>query len=474
METNQRPSKQQNSIHDARSKEEIRHRVYVIAETILHIAKSVEEALANITAVKEVLNQITNKLNQDQFICEEEKALLELAEHWLNEEKIQMVPSVGDEPATIRGLNLSQIAALGDSLVSTSTENANYSSCLDTPVITKVTVAGSTQTLNEGPELDWDGHGVELTESIHSTYSGATTAFANPYTICSNMEADDISEIIVPKSCSYDGIYEEEMEFTLEVEEGFYSDGSSINGGFQDTLPHYDLSPQADSGVTQLDSTHSTDRSVSHPDSDLITQASPNYNRDINTWDTFATVNIEEDMFSITSSANSQNSTPVMSRKAKSTTPSLIRNNRTSATDSLQTKVLTEVVDFPQTSTAQITTLTDTRLRASSVGDCARTKRDLSVKHSKWRSNPKLSSEQTLLPLPSGTSCERLEVIDKKDCNGKPDNGSAEQRSCVRSPNSSLAEASTLSDKYDLSFMALPPALQKNNYYHKARKAVFV
>ena len=69
-----------------KTNQDIKRQVYLIAETILGIAKGVEEALVNITAVRGVLSRITHKLNQQEFICEEERALLALTEQWLNEE----------------------------------------------------------------------------------------------------------------------------------------------------------------------------------------------------------------------------------------------------------------------------------------------------------------------------------------------------------------------------------------------------
>lgn len=295
---------------ERKTDEAISKQVYVIAASILNLAKSVEEALANITAVKQVLYRISQKLNFNQSICAEERDLLELAEQWLREENVLQCKSSNED---VRNISLSQIAALGDCF------HCSGRSCspsvLTTPSAKQFSV-GSTQTLNEDhQELDWDGHGLELVESIHSTYSENVSAFENPYSLAVSTETKE-----VVKSASYNGIYEEEMECTLEIEEGFYSDASFAENLADVLQPNkQDFSPQADSGVTHLDYTNSSDRSMSHADEDFPLTPPLKYNKEINTWDTFAMVNLEEDMLSTPSSANnSASSTPRFSRKRRS------------------------------------------------------------------------------------------------------------------------------------------------------------
>lgn len=345
-----------------RTNQDIKRQVYLIAETILGIAKGVEEALVNITAVRGVLSRITHKLNQQEFICEEEKALLSLTEQWLNEENIRTKQVNGHG---IGQVNLSQISALGNSFLSAASTEQTSGSPICTPSINKRFSVGSTQTLNEGEELDWDGNGVELAESFHSAYSGATTRTAfskNPYDLCtltnlldSDESGGNSGDDGVTKTSSYQGIYEEEMEFTLEVEEGFYSDSSSH--AFDDDI--CDFSPQADSGVTHMDSHASTDRSISHPDEELavviddVRTDSPlslevtTYNRDINTWDMYGTVNLEEDLISTASSTNNSNtSTPRLIRKHKPLSPSSVQDQKETPLDSVRRPVIEPIKDI--------------------------------------------------------------------------------------------------------------------------------
>ena len=464
-------TEQQKPVKGGKTNKEIQDQVYVIAETILRIAKSVEEALVNITAVKEVLNQITYKLNQDEFICDEEQALLELAEHWLHDEKLQSRVSIN--AAEIKTLNLGQIASLSNPFLSVSMENAACGSCNGAANRTKQFSVGSTQTLNEGQELDWDGNGVELADSIHSAYSGAATAFKDPYTLCSaTVESTKCEDKVVPKSSSYNGIYEEEMEFTLEVEEGFYSDGSSIDDSFQDPTTHNDFSPQADSGVTNMGSTNnSTERSMSYPEDELSLQTSGNYNRDINTWDTFATVNLEEDLLSLDS--NSPNNTPKFKRRIKTTVPAIALNHYSGGPDSSQ---LLTILPLPKTVES---TKTDQvcpsimRLRAKSVGEynLSVTK---NVNSSKSSSTPKLSTGGTSLGESSNNLSSNVSSLSraldgsvKASCRSAVDNSSS-------SSQSDTTVVSTFHDDYDISSPMIPLGLRHNNYYHKSRRPVYV
>lgn len=452
--------------------EQIRRQVYVIAETILHIAKSVEEALVNISAVKNVLNQVTLKLNHDQLICPEEKALLELAEQWLTDERIQYD---GDLNNNITTLNLSQISALGNSFLSaTTTDNGTYSSCLTTPTIPRKFQTGSTQTLDEETELDWDGNGVDLMESVHSGYTASTTAFKDPYTLCNSLiESDDSTNDEVTKSNSYSGIYEEEMEFTLEVEEGFYSDSSSIENGFEDNILQSDFSPQADSGVTHLDCNTSTDRSISHADDDLTIGTTPSYNREINTWDMFATVNLEEDLLSTASSANnSNNSTPQLVRKRKS-----LMSPDNSLRPLSEHSPLSNAKFHDSSNSLQ--KISAERLRANSVG-AFRFPSSPTGKR-KFESLPRLSTtgvENIPYKVPVNPAKDIVDLDIELNHNAKNIGGSDEE--FTSSPNVTGSDSSsTLSSKLSvqtsiLTGATLPPSLKKNNYYTKSRRAVLV
>ena len=505
-----------------KTNQDIKRQVYLIAETILGIAKGVEEALVNITAVRGVLSRITHKLNQQEFICEEERALLALTEQWLNEEKIRSKQDNGGHQS-IGQVNLSQISALGSSFLSAATTEHTSCSHLSTPSINKRFSVGSTQTLNEGEELVWDGNGVELTESFHSAYSGATTRTAfsrNPFELCKLTNLLDSDESSgnsaegVKKTSSYQGIYEEEMEFTLEVEEGFYSDSSSH--AFDDDV--CDFSPQADSGVTHLDSHASTDRSISHPDDELTVTADlrtgsqlslevPTYNRDVNTWDMYGTVNLEEDLFSTASSANNSNtSTPRLVRKRKSPILSPKQDSKTESQPQTPSKAVIEPIkdiavctQSTMKSDNQITTdiqeipiIMKSSSRASTFGrNQTRTESQLTNLATRKisESSPTLSSVSspaTDLTVSSAYNTRDNGINGQETaCNSEQDvhltNGfdnsstSSQASSKLSIGTSILADGYLKSSHKDLQEnLSLPEALRRNNYQPKSRKPVFV
>lgn len=301
---------------DGCSDAELRQQVYNLARTILGITRTVEAALINIKTVSAMLNRISDKLKMEGLLDKEEQDLLELTETWLNKETtktngIARYLNYTDSPFDKTSASVIPTDATikeGSRLVSA----RNSITCMQT----------GDNLDDEGDELDWDGNGVELSESFHSKYSSCpkTSSFMDPFAsgfmLSSGSDRSDttISRpsviMAVTKSCSYEGIYEEEMEMTLEFEEGFYSDSSSS----PIEKPGLDFSPQADSGVTQLDCNTSTERSLSHHEVELsLEHSSTSYNKDINTWDIFATVNVEDDLQSTASDSNT--STPQKTRK---------------------------------------------------------------------------------------------------------------------------------------------------------------
>lgn len=507
--------KKLHACHDKeKTNQDIKRQVYLIAETILGIAQGVEEALVNITAVRGVLNRITHKLGQQQFISDEERALLSLTEQWLQEEKIRAKPGNGQ---SLGQVNLSQISALGSSFLSSAQTDQTSCSHLSTPTLSKRFSAGSTQTLNEGEELDWDGNGVELTESFHSTYSGATakTAFSkNPYDLCnlpSLLDSDgstEGSDKQIAKSSSYQGMYEEEMEFTLEVEEGFYSDSSSH--GFDDEVT--DFSPQADSGVANLDSHTSTETRLSQADDDMLaigeslkstgSQLSlevTSYNRDINTWDMYGTVNLEEDLFSTASSANNSNtSTPRFVRKHKTLTssPKLeprenhhVEKSMTRTGDEVTVcaqptiKLTNQIID----NIAESSQIVKSRLRANSIGSSSMTPNSTPSPPTRRKmsqsspilqpDDPKLDKarhvHEGVIPGPKHDNMDIVPNIAPKY--GGESSSSSRTSSKISINTSILADGYLKSSHNDLTEdFSLPEALRRNNYTPKSRKAVFV
>lgn len=301
---------------------ELQQQLCKLAGTILKFTRTVEAALMNMRTVAAMIARISDKMNSERLLSDEERSLLELTEAWLNSELNRTNGLI--QCAKFTELPNFQLAMKTES---TPTADPLTKECRSKSIHSSVT-SMQTSDVAEGDcdELDWDSNGVELSESFHSNSATCanTSSFLEPFsssfvinssssdTTVSKPPASVTPPLMVAESCSYEGIYEEEMEMTLEFEEGFYSDSSSC--GTPNNKFCLDFSPQADSGVTHLGSNPSTDQSMSQNEVELsLEHSASSYNKGINTWDIFATVILDDDLQSTASESNT--STPQVTRK---------------------------------------------------------------------------------------------------------------------------------------------------------------
>jgi len=286
-----------------KSNAEIQQQVYILAETILRITRNLEAVLSNMKSVTNTLSRISLKLTADEKLAVDEHNVLHLTETWLSQ-----------EPFTYHGKLISFPELHSFTNGGAQTDYQHLTNGVHEAVSPDCSAPSSGQGLDEVHELDWDGHGLELSESFHSYNGKGISAFSEPFAMAAANEPG------VP-CASYQGVYEERMEYTLEMEEAFWSDQSS------DTVDNHDgLSPH-DSGVTQLATSTAAESSASPYDGDSTTSpcdvystnspfdassAISPYDADLNTWDMYAIVNIDD-----LSAESSANSTPRVVRRVK-------------------------------------------------------------------------------------------------------------------------------------------------------------
>ena len=445
--------------------EELQQRVCKLAESILVATRNVEEALTNIKTITSLLNRVTAKLKTRRAICDEEQALLKLTELWLREENSRS-PEFPFHSRPDVFLTLQTIVSNEQDRVSIH-EGATEPLPVHDSQLLAASLSSIPEVVNDGEELDWDGSGVELTDSIHSNCAlNLITSMhidSHDNSTRSRSSTSSLIEAGVVKSVSYHDIYEDEMEMTLELEEGFYSD-SSLSDGIDN---HQPPSPQTDSGVAQLNLVTSPEHSPLqindeeystlqvNNDIEYSSVEPANYNRDINTWDIFATVNMEDDIQSTASEAEHSNkSTPRFGRKSYTINRNLRRGSVISATGTdLPSPLVTNGVDIRSSSSSVDSPgLEDKQLsKISSLPNLMKPIVGNNGVTSSTAAVDKLSS--SLLGLVSA---------DDSVSSGGSDNTTV------------IADVYVPSPPLDYSKQESHPSLRKNNYFRKPRRPVFV
>lgn len=193
-----------------------------LADRLLAASNNLEKILLSIRKITAVLSNISDRSLTEEALTSHEKSVLKQIEVHLRREPWSLILSDSLSSETL------------DDLVSPHVDlSASYSMCdIECDV----------------DELDWDTEGIELSvssPSITSPLLAVSDSFTSYHSVTSkplNMESSRYSEadsgtfeeIYFP----YCGVYEEEMEMSLEFEEGFYSDNdetSSIKGGFDES-----------------------------------------------------------------------------------------------------------------------------------------------------------------------------------------------------------------------------------------------
>ena len=202
--------------------------VTALSDKLLSATRRLEDMITDLKDISSTLHIITEKISTQQKLQHEDWNVLTASENWFNAN--HMVGFLLKEKADVTTrhpvLSLSKLPLYD---------------CTDTHFIIKADV-DSTSTdfvkgLDEVHDLDWDCEGIQLHSPVSNTVipfsPTETDSDLSPLDTAGN--TDIISSLMfsskysgsvssLSSSCTYLGLYEEAMELTLELEEGFYSE----------------------------------------------------------------------------------------------------------------------------------------------------------------------------------------------------------------------------------------------------------
>ena len=281
-----------------------------LACRLLEVTSYLEEVTCNVRSLSSVLHRIAKRLLINGSLDDQDYQMIEMSEDFLQQKlfKEEALAGVVEQ--------LQKSTSEGSERLS---DKANSQSWPDFDF---------EQGLDEAHDLDWDTEGMELSCSTTAgEYKETTTApySSKPYSHSpvsetsklspldsigrliedhssmqsgkfKNDTADKQNDSQIPKSTSYHGVYEEAMEMSLELEEGFYSDDDNEAPVIQN------LQISQPSHHTSKISVYEVDELKTHPTSPC------NYHL----------VSIEDDLKSMYSTDSSHHNSPLRQRKDSS------------------------------------------------------------------------------------------------------------------------------------------------------------
>lgn len=204
-----------------------------LAGKLLEVTSYLEEVSSNVRSLSSLLRMIAKKILLNGTVEGTDRQTIEMTEDLLHQNIFKDT----------------RISALLQQLQ----PNTDSVTCDD--VKSKAWQFDFEQGLDEAHDLDWDTEGMELSYSTMNSKETVPVSFSNSFIHSPVSEANKLSpldsigrvieetdvdvegEVGIPKSSSYQGVYEEAMEMSLELEEGFYSDMEDNDDIVQLKLP---------------------------------------------------------------------------------------------------------------------------------------------------------------------------------------------------------------------------------------------